>query len=48
MLEDPKHIIKDVSKIGHHGNGNSQINISDTKDIGYIEDLLKYFICNIV
>ncbi len=48
MLEDPKNIIKDVSKIGHHGNGNSQINISDTKNIGYIEDLLKYFICNIV
>lgn len=48
MLDDPKKIIKDVTNIGHHGNGNSQINISSTDDIGYIEDLLKYFICNII
>ncbi len=48
MLNDPKKIIKDVTNIGHHGNGNSQINISTTENIGYIEDLLKYFICNII
>lgn len=48
MLDDPKKIIKDVTNIGHHGNGNSQINISSSDDIGYIEDLLKYFICNII
>lgn len=47
-LNDPKKIIKDVTHIGHHGNGNSQINISNTADIGYIEDLLKSFICNII
>lgn len=47
-LNDPKKIIKDVTHIGHHGNGNSQINISSTADIGYIEDLLKCFICNII
>lgn len=47
-LDDPKNIIKDVSNIGHHGNGNSQISITDTMDIGYIEDLLKHFICNII
>lgn len=47
-LNDPKNIIKDVTNIGHHGNGNSQINISDTENIGYIEDLLKCFICNIL
>lgn len=47
-LNDPKQIIKDVTHIGHHGNGNSQINISSTADIGYIEDLLKCFICNII
>lgn len=46
-LNDPKKIIKDVTNIGHHGNGNSQINIFNTKDIGYIEDLLKCFISNI-
>lgn len=48
MLNDQKGIIKDVTNIGHHGNGNSQINISDDKNIGYIEDLLKYFIENII
>lgn len=48
MLDDPKKIIKDVTNIGHHGNGNSQINISSTDDIGYIEDLLKFFVCNII
>lgn len=47
-LNDPKKIIKDVTHIGHHGNGNSQVNISSTADIGYIEDLLKCFICNII
>ncbi len=47
-LDDPKKIIKDVTKIGHHGNGNSQINISSSENIGYIEDLLKCFICNML
>lgn len=47
-LNDPKKIIKDVTNIGHHGNGNSQINIFNTEDIGYIEDMLKCFICNII
>ncbi len=47
-LNDPKKIIKDVTHIGHHGNGNSQINISNAADIGYIEDLLKRFVCNIM
>ena len=45
-LSDPKNIIKDVTNIGHHGNGNCQINITNNMDIGYIEDLLKYFIYN--
>lgn len=47
-LNDPKKIIKDVTNIGHHGCGNSQINISSVQDIGYIEDLLKSFICDII
>lgn len=42
-LDDPKGIIRDVTNIGHHGNGNSQINISNRQTIGYIEDLLKSF-----
>lgn len=48
ILNDSKKIIKDVTNIGHHGNGNSQINISNSNDIGYIEDLLKSFISNII
>lgn len=47
-FNDSKNIIKDVTNIGHHGNGNSQINISNSNDIGYIEDLLKSFISNII
>ncbi|MCD7727155.1 MAG: DUF5655 domain-containing protein [Ruminococcus sp.] len=43
MLDDSKGIIRDVTNVGHHGNGNSQINISSCQDIGYIEDLLKSF-----
>lgn len=41
---DPQGIIKDVTNIGHHGNGNSQIKIVDNKNIGYIEDLLKTYV----
>ncbi len=47
-LSDPKGIVKDVTSIGHHGNGNSQISINHNKDIGYIEDLLKCFISGII
>lgn len=47
-LNDPKNIIKDVTKIGHHGNGNSQIQISNSRDIGYIEDLLNCFINSLI
>lgn len=47
-LNDPKKMIKDVTNIGHHGNGNSQINISNDKDIGYIEDLIKCYIESIL
>lgn len=41
---DLQGIIKDVTNIGHHGNGNSQIKIVDNKNIGYIEDLLKTYV----
>ena len=47
-LNDPKGLIKDVTNIGHHGNGNSQLNISDNRNIGYIEDLLKIFVNDII
>ena len=47
LLDDPRRIIKDVTNVGHHGNGNSQIHISDASNIGYIEDLLKEYINNL-
>jgi len=48
MLNDPSGIIKDVTNIGHHGNGNSQINIDNTQNIGYIKDLLKTYVKNLI
>lgn len=48
MFNDAKKIIKDVTNIGHHGNGNSQIQISNSDNIGYIEDLLKEYILEII
>ncbi|MBS5724266.1 MAG: hypothetical protein KHW59_00620 [Clostridiales bacterium] len=47
-INDPKKIIRDVSSISHHGNGDCEIKISDTKDIGYIEDILKDVVEQIV
>lgn len=44
QINDTQGIIKDVSNIGHHGNGNCQINITDNQNIGYIEDLLKTYV----
>lgn len=41
MLDDPKGIAKDMSHIGHWGNGDYEINISDTKDLEYIMSLVK-------
>lgn len=40
-LEDPKHLAKDVSDKGHWGNGDYEINITDTKDLEYIMSLIK-------
>lgn len=40
-LDDPKHLAKDVSNIGHWGNGDYELTVSDTKDIEYIMSLIK-------
>ena len=40
-LEDPKKLTKDISKVGHHGNGDYQIKVSDTKHLEYIMSLIK-------
>ena len=40
-LDDPKKLTKDISKVGHHGNGDYQIKVSDTKHLEYIMSLIK-------
>jgi predicted transport protein len=40
-LDDPKGIVKDVSNIGHRGNGDYQIQIESDKDLEYIMSLIK-------
>lgn len=41
QLDDPKKITRDVSSIGHWGNGDYEIIVSDTKDLEYIMSLIK-------
>ena len=41
QLDDPKKITRDVSKVGHLGNGDYEIVVSDTKDLEYIMSLIK-------
>ncbi len=40
-LDDPRGIITDVSHIGHHGNGDCQIKVTDNSHMGYIKDLIQ-------
>jgi len=40
-LDDPKQLTKDVSNVGHWGNGDYELNVSDTKNIEYIMSLIK-------
>lgn len=40
-LQDQKHIARDVSNVGHWGNGSYEIKISDLDDIDYIISLIK-------
>ena len=43
-LDDPKGLAKDVSNIGHRGNGDFQIQIENDKDLEYIMSLIKQVI----
>jgi predicted transport protein len=43
-LDDPKGLAKDVSNIGHRGNGDYQIQIESDKDLEYIMSLIKQVI----
>jgi len=40
-LDNPKNLARDVSKIGHFGNGDYELNISSTNDIDYLIYLAK-------
>ena len=40
-LDDPKKLAKDVSKVGHWGNGDYELNVSDTNNLEYIMSLIK-------
>lgn len=40
-LDDPKNIMRDVSSVGHWGNGDYEVLVSNTKDLEYIMSLVK-------
>ncbi len=40
-IDDSKKITRDVSKIGHHGNGDYEITVTDDNDIEYIISLIR-------
>ena len=40
-LQDEKHIARDISNVGHWGNGAYEIKLSDLEDVDYILSLLK-------
>lgn len=44
QLDDPKKLTQDVSKIGHWGNGDYQIQVDSDKDLEYIMSLIKQVI----
>lgn len=40
-LDDPKELARDVSNIGHYGNGDYEIKVSNTQHLEYIMSLIK-------
>ena len=40
-LDDPTHLVRDVSKIGHHGTGNSEIRLSNSSEIESVMNLIE-------
>lgn len=40
-LDDPKHLTRDVSQVGHHGNGDYAVKISGDEHLEYIMSLVK-------
>jgi predicted transport protein len=40
-LNDPQKMAREISNIGHWGNGDYEVKISESKDIGYILSLIR-------
>jgi predicted transport protein len=40
-LQDPQNIARDISNVGHWGNGSYEIRMNDAEDIDYISSLIK-------
>lgn len=40
-LDDPKNLMRDVSNIGHWGNGDYEVIVNDTKNLEYLMSLIK-------
>lgn len=41
QLDDPKNLAKDVSNVGHWGNGDYEIIVKDTENLEYTMSLIK-------
>ena len=41
LLNDPKKISRDVSNVGHWGNGDYEILVKHPRDIGYVLSLIR-------
>jgi predicted transport protein len=40
-LNDPKNISRDVSTVGHWGNGDYEVIVNDSSNIGYVLSLIR-------
>jgi len=40
-LNDPKKMARDISNLGHHGNGDYEVKLNNREDIGYIMSLIR-------
>ena len=46
QLDDPKNIMRDVSEVGHWGNGDYEIRVGDDDNLEYLMSLIKQAIKN--
>lgn len=41
QIDDAKGVTRNVSQIGHYGNGDYEIKVTDTRNLEYIMSLIK-------